>query len=111
MLLLTLAPALSHAFGAASRAAVPGLQICSASGQKNLAGAVAGAAAGEAAAMAAAHCPFCLGHADAAPLPAGQAAGAALSGAAPRYPTLFYRSPRPLFLWASAQSRAPPALS
>lgn len=27
------------------------------------------------------------------------------------FPFLFYQSPRPLFTWASAQSRAPPAAS
>jgi hypothetical protein len=29
----------------------------------------------------------------------------------PAFPALFYQSPRPLFLWAAAQSRAPPAAS
>jgi hypothetical protein len=55
------------------------------------------------------HCPFCSTHpATLALLPT---AGFALPSLAIRdtYPPLFFQSPRPLQVWAAAQSRGPPS--
>jgi hypothetical protein len=57
------------------------------------------------------HCPFCATHADvAAPFPASSIAIPALD-APNAYPALFYQSHRPLAIWRTAQSRAPPSRS
>lgn len=57
------------------------------------------------------HCPFCLVHAGSFGLP--PTAGFILPAASgsPVFPILFYQSSRPLFVWATPQSRAPPAYS
>lgn len=57
------------------------------------------------------HCPFCLTDAGSAGLPPPTALALPPGRAEARFPSLFYQSPRPLFTWASAQSRAPPAAS
>lgn len=56
------------------------------------------------------HCAFCLPHTDhdfILPALAGAATGKNLSEA---FPSLFYQSPSTLFIWDSAQARAPPVL-
>ena len=57
-----------------------------------------------------AHCPYCLMHAGSAgPLP--QAPSMPIAPALKHVmPELFYLAPYPLFAWATAQPRAPPAL-
>jgi hypothetical protein len=56
-------------------------------------------------------CPFCRIQADSVGIPpAPTIVPLVLSGSVP-LPPLFYQSARPLFVWASAQSRAPPAHS
>lgn len=57
------------------------------------------------------HCPFCATHADAFALPPGPGFHIALLDLPTSHPPLFYRSPRPLSIWTTAQSRAPPSLS
>lgn len=57
------------------------------------------------------HCPFCLTDAGSAGLPPASALALPPERAEARFPSLFYQSPRPLFTWASAQSRAPPTAS
>ena len=59
-----------------------------------------------------AHCPFCVPHADAFALPPpGTALSVATLDAPASHPFLFYQSPRPLAIWSTAQSRAPPSLA
>lgn len=56
------------------------------------------------------HCAFCLPHTDhdfILPALAGAVKGKNLSEA---FPSLFYQSPSTLFIWDSAQARAPPVL-
>jgi hypothetical protein len=56
------------------------------------------------------HCPFCATHAGSfAPPPPGASITFATLDTPNTRPTLFYRSPRPLSIWSTAQSRAPPA--
>jgi hypothetical protein len=59
----------------------------------------------------AAHCPFCMVHADTWAPPPAPATAFALIGGHDAFPSLFYRSPQPLFAWASANPRAPPVVS
>ncbi|MES2017932.1 MAG: DUF2946 domain-containing protein [Pseudomonadota bacterium] len=55
------------------------------------------------------HCPFCV--TQAAPLallPSADGLSFAALVLPDSYPVLFYQSPRPLSIWSTAQSRAPP---
>jgi hypothetical protein len=57
------------------------------------------------------HCPFCFTHAGSFGLsPAAALTHPVVSGS-PEFPSLFYQSPQPLFVWAAAQARAPPVHS
>jgi hypothetical protein len=58
------------------------------------------------------HCPFCFTHAGSFALPPTTAllAPAAVSNS-DRFASLFYQSPFQLFIWTTAQSRAPPVIS
>ncbi len=58
------------------------------------------------------HCPFCDTHgASLALLPPAASLSVAMLAAPAGHPFLFYQSPRPLSIWTTAQSRAPPALA
>lgn len=57
------------------------------------------------------HCPFCFTHAGSFGTPPSAEFTAPLLIGAAIQPTLFLHSPRPLFSWAAAQARAPPAFS
>ncbi len=58
------------------------------------------------------HCPYCLTHAASFGLPPTAFSLLPVTLSIFSFiPTLFYRSPRPLFMWAAAQSRAPPLIS
>jgi hypothetical protein len=57
------------------------------------------------------HCPFCFTHAGSFGLsPAAALTHPVVSGS-PEFPPLFYQSPQPLFVWVTAQPRAPPIVS
>lgn len=56
------------------------------------------------------HCPYCNIHAASFGLPPPTGlAFVVLGGRDPVLPERFYRAPAPLFAWAAAQPRAPPA--
>lgn len=57
------------------------------------------------------HCPFCRIYSDLPVLPPASNQLVMAAGTRTVYPDLFYLSPRPLFMWASAQPRAPPLIS
>jgi hypothetical protein len=115
ILMAALAPTLSHALAAARGSSDTWMEICSASSIKFIKVAVSdnpGEPAPAKPAMQMDHCPFCLTHAGALGMPPPIATFAVpLIVHLPTFPALFYQSPRPLFLWAAAQSRAPPAFS
>lgn len=56
------------------------------------------------------HCPFCSPHSGSFGLPPNAGFQLPIPIGQTPLPVLFYHSPRPLFIWAAAQSRAPPAL-
>lgn len=55
------------------------------------------------------HCPFCATHAGSFALPPGPSLTIPLLDTPQSYPFLFFQAPRPLSIWTTAQSRAPPA--
>jgi hypothetical protein len=57
------------------------------------------------------HCPYCLPHSDTTGLRPGTIDVPVTANDSISFPALFYQSPHPLFVWAAAQSRAPPASS
>jgi hypothetical protein len=112
ILMAALAPSLSHALSAMRSGDAGWAEICSTNGVKNVKVAgveLPGSDAPAQSGIHLEHCPYCLVHADVPTLPATVALVLPLNPDSPAYPSLFYQSPRPLFLWSSAQSRAPPA--
>lgn len=58
------------------------------------------------------HCPFCFTHAGSFALPpATDLLRPAAVSNSDQFASLFYQSPVPLFIWTTAQSRAPPIVS
>lgn len=107
ILLAALAPSISHALAAADGKSSFWMEICSVNGMKLVKADGVPSHAPAKHATNGEHCPFCApGHVAALP-PSASFVLPALDGRATR-PTLFYHAPRPLFVWTSAQSRAPP---
>jgi Protein of unknown function (DUF2946) len=57
------------------------------------------------------HCPFCFTHAGSFGLSPVAALTHPVVNGSSEFPSLFYQSPQPLFVWATAQARAPPVHS
>lgn len=57
------------------------------------------------------HCPFCISHAVSLGLPPNTDFVIPVIKVPHVLPPLFYQASRPLFAWAAAQPRAPPAFS
>jgi hypothetical protein len=113
ILLASLAPSISHALSTAKESTGFFGEICSADSAKFV---ELGDSLGSKTSnpvqksLHFEHCPFCSSHADTIGLlPSAGFQLPLLSGHSLK-PTLYYQSPRPLFIWASARSRAPPAL-
>jgi hypothetical protein len=111
ILAAALAPSISHALAAANSAGSFSNEICSTTDLKlvktaNEQDPASPSPAGEG--MSFDHCPFCFTHAGSFGLPpVSSVTLPVVSGLFP-LPSLYYQSPRPLFVWATAQSRAPP---
>ncbi|MGZ3254925.1 MAG: DUF2946 domain-containing protein [Burkholderiaceae bacterium] len=111
VLLAALAPSISHAINAANDSGSGWIEICSTVGSKLAKVDGAQNPASQAPADKAIHfehCPFCFTHAGSVGLPPSTDLTLPIASNALPLPSLFYQSPRPLFLWAAAQSRAPP---
>ncbi|OHV95182.1 hypothetical protein AKG95_23250 [Janthinobacterium lividum] len=116
ILLAALAPSISQAVANAKQVSGSGwAEICSVAGIRFVQvlqaddGAAAEKSGGKAMQME--HCAFCSTHAGSVGLPPTSpvlpllvASGTAI------FPALYYQSPSRLFIWSTAQSRAPPAL-
>jgi hypothetical protein len=107
ILLASLAPSISHAISAAKGELW--MEICTVEGVKFI---KFGGGSPETPPVKKTtgleHCPFCSTHGGAVGvLPSSEFAIPKLDAPA-TMPSLFYQSPRPLAIWASAQSRAPP---
>jgi hypothetical protein len=107
---MAMAPTFSQVVMAAS--GVQWVEVCSAAGSRwmpvDSSQAPSPDASGSVVDMS--NCPACchLGHS--AGLPPAPLALAAFIGGAHAVPALFLHAPRPLFAWAAAQPRGPPAL-
>lgn len=114
ILLAALAPSISQAVANAKQQSGSGwAEICSVAGirfvQVDDGAADDGKSAGKAMQME--HCAFCSTHAGSAGLPpAGPVLPLPVAAGTAIFPALYYQSPAPLFIWSTAQSRAPPAL-
>jgi hypothetical protein len=108
ILLASLAPSISHALAASNGTSPLWIEICSAQGLKSVETNKTGDPSSTQHGLHFEDCPFCVTHAGSFSLlpPAGFILPVA--GSSSILPDLFYQSPHPLFVWAAAQSRAPP---
>lgn len=110
VLLMSLAPTVSHALG---RASVEGwVEVCSAEGSRWVLAEPAGAGgAPGAVAHLLDHCPCCSSHAPTLGLPFAPGSTALGPDLSDEVPQAFLAAARTLFAWVGARSRAPPLLS
>lgn len=111
MLLAALAPTVSHALAASAKEGSLWTEICTAAGIKLVksddgAQDKQGGKNRQIASME--HCPYCLPQGAMPGLPAAPLSTLPAASGNHSRPILYYHAPRPLFVWASAQSRAPP---
>ncbi len=112
ILFAALAPSISHAIAARHGGAATWAEICTTGGAKLLkTGDATPSSPDGAKLLHLEHCAFCVTHAGADGPPPSAGFVLPIVGGVSIAPTLFYQSPRPLFIWTSAQSRAPPSLS
>jgi hypothetical protein len=114
IILASLIPAISYAIVSAQGAGALWTEVCSSQGlkavnrlddQNSL-----NSSAPDYTAAHTGHCPFCFIHADFFVVPSPLFFPPAVKNST-LSPTLFYQSHSPLFIWTSAQSRAPPFIS
>lgn len=113
ILLAALAPSISQAVANAKQESGSGwAEICSVAGirfvQVDAGAPDDGKSAGKAMQME--HCAFCSTHAGSVGLPPSPIMPLPVASGTAIFPALYYQSPAPLFIWSTAQSRAPPAL-
>jgi hypothetical protein len=114
ILMAAFAPSLVHALSTGSNISSVTGEICSAAGTKLIKHdslqKFGHPASGEISSHLD-HCPYCYAHGSTPHLTGYYAVIVPASNASLSHPALYYQSPRPLFIWASAQSRAPPSQS
>lgn len=113
ILLAALAPSISQAIANAKQQSGSGwAEICSVAGirfvQVDDGASDGGKSDGKAMQME--HCAFCSTHAGSVGLPPSPVLPLLVASGTAIFPALYYQSPAPLFIWSTAQSRAPPAL-
>lgn len=114
ILLSSLAPSISHAVAAATGMSNGWTEICTVTGAKLVQlddGQQSGLPAPIEKAVHFEHCPFCLNHAVSLGLPPTADFVLPSIDSSRVLPSLFYQASHPLFAWAAAQPRAPPAFS
>jgi len=114
ILMASLAPSISHAVAAAKSVPNAWMEICTVTGSKMVmvdADQNSQTPAPVEKTMHFEHCPFCLNHAVQAGMPPAADFVMPVISGDHVLPSLFYQSSRPLFAWAVAQPRAPPAFS
>eukprot|EP01133_Synstelium_polycarpum_P018852 gene18852-22552_t len=113
ILLAALAPSISQAVANAKQESGSGwAEICSVAGIRFVQVAAGATDDGKSAgkAMQMEHCAFCSTHAGSVGLPPSPIMPLPVASGTAIFPALYYQSPAPLFIWSTAQSRAPPAL-
>jgi hypothetical protein len=111
ILLAALAPSISQAINAAKGSGANWIEVCTVSGLKLAKITDAQNPASQKPAEDGSHfkhCPFCFTHGGSVGLPPSTDLTLPIASNDLPLPSLFYRSPRPLFIWAAPQSRAPP---
>ena len=115
ILLAALAPSISRAVANAKQESGSGwAEICSVAGIRFVQvlqaddGAADEKSGGKAMQME--HCAFCSTHAGSVGLPPSPVLPLPVASGTAIFPALYYQSPSPLFIWSTAQSRAPPTL-
>ncbi len=115
ILLAALAPSISQAVANAKQESGSGwAEICSVAGIRFVQlvqvddGAADGKSGGKVMQME--HCAFCSTHAGSVGLPPSPVLPLPIASGTAIFPALYYQSPSPLFIWSTAQSRAPPTL-
>ena len=113
ILLNSLAPAISHAMATVQGKDAPWTEICTTSGTKfiPLDLGLKQSQDQQPQPMAMEHCAYCLTHAGSFALFTDVALTLPHAAVTDSHPRLFYQSPTPLFIWAAASPRAPPAHS
>ena len=114
ILMAVLAPSISHALSVAQGPVTVWTEICSVHGVKVVKveiGPASGSSSSMKHALQMSDCPFCVTHADATVLQISSSVLSPVESGSYRFPPLFYQAPRSLFVWATPQSRAPPAFS
>lgn len=113
ILLAALAPSISQAVANAKQESGSGwAEICSVAGIRFVQvlqaddGAADETSGGKAMQME--HCAFCSTHAGSVGLPPSPVLPLPVASGTAIFPALYYQSPSPLFIWSTAQSRAPP---
>ena len=113
ILLNSLAPAISHAMASMQGKDAPWTEICTTSGTKfiPLELGLKRSQDQQPQPMAMEHCAYCLTHAGSFAVFTDVELALPHAATTHTYPKLFYQSPAPLFVWAAASPRAPPAHS
>lgn len=110
VLMAALAPSVSEALASWRGSAVAYLgEICTAQESRRVTGDSSRGAGGHGdRSVPFEHCPFCPTHAGSFGLPPSSSIAIPIVNGDRLAPSLYFRSPRPLFNWATAQPRAPP---
>jgi len=110
ILFAALAPTVSHALATSGNDTSLWTEICTAAGLKLVKSEAGTDQHDEQSQLATGmeHCPYCLPQGAMPGLPSPPLTILPAAQAASSLPILFYQAPRPLFVWATAQSRAPP---
>lgn len=106
-----LLPVVSHAVAAHQSSTSGWVEVCTATGMAWVASAddaLPSQSDSSAPGMNMAGCDWCATHSPLAGWPAVAQPSVAPLALAPQVPAAFLNAPRPLFVWAAAQSRAPP---
>lgn len=114
LLLSTLAPAISHAMSAGQDKSTLWQEICSAAGNKFILVTdldIEKPAQDDSKYAFMQHCPYCLTHAGSDVVIHDLQLPVFALNTSYSVPELFYHSPRPLFVWAASNPRAPPIFS
>lgn len=104
-------PVMSHAVAAHQSKSAGWVEVCTATGMAWVASSEAGAANqpdNSAPGMNMAGCDWCATHTPQVGVPNVAQPSVAPTASGVELPAAFLQSPRPLFVWAAAQSRAPP---
>lgn len=109
ILIAALAPSISHALSDDDKPRSLWAEICSSAGLKLVKLDTGSQSSGHGEPISAfEHCPFCQAHGGMLALPPSEFLVLPAYVGTSSMPDLFYQAPRPLFIWASPQSRAPP---